>query len=83
MTLFDAQVNTGPDNPTDIPTLPTHPTHFPTRRCVACGIGERYRPGPWIDRGRFQPARPCGAPKLPPVVLGPICPSCVTRQPKE
>lgn len=84
MTLFDAPVNTGGDNPTEIPTLPTRPTQIPTRRCVACGRSERYFPnlGPWIDRGAFQPARECGAPKLPPIVLGPLCPDCKHRQPK-
>lgn len=52
------------------------------RKCIGCGAMEHRSPGPWIDRGRFQHARPWAGAELPPVALGPLCPTCATRQPK-
>lgn len=50
------------------------PAH--NRRCIACGVGEHYRPGEWIV-GRFRAARFNGV--LPPIVVGPMCGDCAAR----
>lgn len=46
------------------------------KHCIACLIGELYRPGTWT-RGVFIPARFGGV--QPPGIEGDVCPVCVVR----